>query len=92
LKPDNSLTDNQQRNPGDKVEYDENDLEASEKRIDHHVKGLPWNRKPSVLDPINKIRRQEEKDSPENQQRSVDDGAPHEKACHRLNIHRAPHG
>jgi hypothetical protein len=82
-----SSSDDQKSHIRDDIEHQKNDFEQAEKRVNNDVPGFPGNREPYALYSVHEIRGKYEEHCPQNQDATIDDGAPHEERCECLNIH-----
>ena len=73
--------DDQQSHVGNEIEYQKEDFEQPEERVNDHVKGFLRHGKQFAVHTVNKIRGRHEHYGPEDQQGPVNDCAPLEKRC-----------
>ena len=84
------LSDDQKNHVGNDIEDQKEDFKQPEERVNDHVEGFSGNGKPFALRTVHQIRGQYTHCSPEDQQGSVYDCAPHEESCQCLYIHDVP--
>jgi hypothetical protein len=80
----------QQGNVGNDIEYQEDNLEQREERVNYHVKGIPRDGKPFARYAVHPITGEYTNHGGENKPGSVYDCAPHENCLERINIHDVP--
>ena len=82
-----SGSDDSQGEEGNEIEKQKDDFKQAEKCVNEHVEAFSGDRKPEVLRAIDQIRGESAEQGPQGQDAAVDDAAPHEEVCQRLNIH-----
>jgi len=80
----------QQGNVGNDIEYNENNLEQREERVNYYVEGIPGDGKPFTLHAVHPITGEYTNHGREKKPGSVYDCAPHENSLERINIHDVP--
>jgi hypothetical protein len=80
-------SDNHERNVWDKVKHKDDYLEESEENVDRNIEGVFCNWNPSAVDSKNPISRKSYEQGRENQQPSIDDGAPLEECSNDGEVH-----
>jgi hypothetical protein len=79
--------DDSQGQVGSEIEEKKDNLNQSQKRVDDHVEGFSGNGEPSALCAINEIQGEYGEHTPQSEDDSVDDCAPHKECRECLNIH-----
>jgi len=77
----------QQRNIGHDIEYDEDNFEKREERVNHHIVCVSGDGEPLALHTKYPISGKNAKHGREKKPGSVDDDTPHEESLNRVNIH-----
>ncbi len=79
--------DDPQGQVGSEIEEKKDNLDQPQERVDDHVEGFSGNGEPSALCAIHEIQGEYGERTPQSEDDSVYDCAPHKERCERLNIH-----
>ncbi len=79
--------DDLQGQVGSEIEEEKDNFDQSQERVNHHVEGFSGNGEPSALCAIHEIQGEYREHSPQSEDDSVYDRAPHKECCECLNVH-----